>query len=120
MTVFNYEPYQTVFYSVSYSWTPETARQLFLGNKEPMKVLKVRKVNSFHSSQLRGRRLKMLACFLRPSDPHLIQRIHIKSRECESSDLALILRKEKPASKRFVTSNIEANSLLPWGLSSAE
>ena len=49
MTVFNYETYQTVFYSVSYSWTPETARQLFLGNKEPMKVLKVRKVNSFHS-----------------------------------------------------------------------
>lgn len=39
MTVFNYETNQTVFNSVSYSWTPETAMQLFLENKEPMKVL---------------------------------------------------------------------------------
>lgn len=64
--------------------------------------------------------MKMLVCFLQPSDPHLIQRIHIKFREHESSDLALILQKEKPESKRFVTSNTEANPLLSWCLSSAE
>ena len=43
MIVFNYETYQPVFNSVSHSWTPETAMQLFLQNKEPMKVFVLEK-----------------------------------------------------------------------------
>lgn len=43
MTVFNYETYQTVFNSASHSWTPETAMQLFLENREPVKVFLLKK-----------------------------------------------------------------------------
>ena len=39
MTVFNYETYQTVFNSASHSWTPETAMQLFLENRELVSLL---------------------------------------------------------------------------------
>lgn len=116
MTVFNYETYQSIPNSPPQFCTlvPDSRnRYVTIRKQGANEGISDRKINSFHSQQLGGLKGKDVGLLPKASDPHFIQRIQIKSKEYESSDLVLILWKEKPGSKKRVTFKIEAKPLLP-------